>query len=277
MMRPTTQPRDGSAWLSRVFLWGVLGAVLTGVMGLGLWSVSRHEPPAPLLPGTSSARLPVYGSVPDFSLIDQNSRPVRKADLEGKIWIADFIFTTCPDECPLMTAEMARLHSDLADVQELRLVSITVDPEHDTPAVLSRYAERFHADPERWLFLTGEKRAIYRLAREGFRLSIVDPAEQPQPSPIKGSAINPFRRALEHRRPEFREGVFGWTQNFHSWRGPLKPSPAFADHGRAKDPLHSARFVLVDHGAQIRGYYDSREDVDLRRLRQHLQILRRDT
>jgi cytochrome oxidase Cu insertion factor (SCO1/SenC/PrrC family) len=219
----------------------------------------------------------VYGSVPDFTLVDQHNHPLRKTDLEGKIWVANFMFTNCPDECPLMTAAIAQLQSDLADVLELRLVSITVDPERDTPAVLAQYAQRFQADPQRWFFLTGDKRAIYHLARQGFRLGIVDPTEHTQPSPSKSDSSSPSNSALDPQVPELLEGTFGWRPTLPHWWDYLQPSSAFANHGRARDTLHSTRFVLVDQRAQIRGYYDSQEDADLQRLRQHLQILRRVT
>jgi cytochrome oxidase Cu insertion factor (SCO1/SenC/PrrC family) len=275
MLRSTTERGARSGSVPRILLWALLGAVLTAVMGLGVRSLIWRQPGAQSRPGTSSPTLPVYASVPDFALTDQKGRPVRKVDFEGKIWIASFIFTTCPDECPLMTAEMARLQSDLAEVPELRLVSITVDPGRDTPAVLSEYAERFHANPERWLFLTGDKAAIYRLAREGFRLGMVDPTEQPLPLPAKGNALGSSRSSQHWRLPASRAGVFGWAPSFLSWWQHLRPSLAFADHGREQNTLHSTRFVLVDQGAQIRGYYDSREDSDLQRLRRHLQLLRR--
>jgi cytochrome oxidase Cu insertion factor (SCO1/SenC/PrrC family) len=198
---------------------------------------------------------------------------VRRADMEGKVWIASFIFTNCPDECPLMTAEMAQFQSDWAHVPDLRLVSISVDPERDTPAVLSQYADRFNADPERWLFLTGDKRAIYHLAREGFRLGITDPTERSHPSPIKDSALGGSRNSLESSSRNSVERTSGWPQNLHSWWRYVEPAAAFADHGRAKDTLHSTRFVLMDRRAQIRGYYESRDEEALQRLRQHLQML----
>jgi cytochrome oxidase Cu insertion factor (SCO1/SenC/PrrC family) len=277
ILRPTTEQGERLEPLPRILLWALLGAVLIGVMGLGIRSLIWRESSTQSLPGTASAPLPVYGSVPDFALIDQNGRPVRKVDLEGKIWIANFIFTHCPDECPLMTAEMAQLQADLADVPQLCLVSVTVDPERDTSAVLAEYAERFHANPDRWLFLTGDKAAIYRLVREGFRLGIVDPTEQPHPLPTKGNALSSSRNSPDWRLPESRARAFGWGQSFLSWWRHLQPSPAFADHGREQDTLHSTRFVLVDQGAQIRGYYDSREETALQRLRRHLQLLRRKT
>jgi cytochrome oxidase Cu insertion factor (SCO1/SenC/PrrC family) len=198
---------------------------------------------------------------------------VRKADLEGKVWVASFIFTNCPDECPLMTAEMARLQSDLAHIPELRLVSISVDPERDIPAVLSQYADRFDADPERWLFLTGDKQAIYRLARDGFRLGIVDPSEPSHTSPVKDSALGGARQVVDRFPPISRGEDAEWPQNFRHWLRYVAPAVAFADHGRAKAPLHSTRFVLIDRRAHIRGYYESREEAALQRLKQHLQRL----
>jgi cytochrome oxidase Cu insertion factor (SCO1/SenC/PrrC family) len=275
-MIPTTQPGERLERLPRILLWGLLGVVLSGVVGLGIWSLVWQEPLNQVFPGTFSARLPVYGSVPDFALIDQSGRPVRRVDLEERTWITSFMFTNCPDECPLMTAAMARLQSELAHASALRLVSITVDPEHDTPAVLSQYAERFNADLGRWLFLTGDKRAIYRLAREGFRLGIADPAELSYPSPVQGNTLGDSRSLLDRPPSSFLGRTLGWTQNFRGWSRYVEPAAAFADHGRAKDPLHSTRIVLVDRRAQIRGYYDSREEAALQRLRQHLQMLLRD-
>lgn len=103
----------------------------------------------------------------------------------------EFFYSSCPDVCPLQSARMAHLQRDLADQPDVRLVSISVDPEHDTPEVLRDYAQRFGADPERWLFLTGDKVAIHRLARDGFHLSVADPAAaQPQSpeTPVVGPA-----------------------------------------------------------------------------------------
>ncbi len=275
-MALTTQPSAPRAGLARIVLWGVLSVVLFGVISLGVRSLLRQAPIQQLFPEASSARLPIYGAVPDFALTDQTGHPVRRADLEGKTWVASFIFTSCPDECPLMTGEMAQLQSDLAQVPDFRLVSISVDPERDDPTVLSEYADRFHADPKRWLFLTGDRRAIYRLVRDGFRLGIVDPAEPSHTSPVKGSALGGSRWWVDRSFSSAAAWITRWPQNFRHWLRYVAPAVAFADHGRAKDPLHSTRFVLIDRRAQIRGYYESQEAVALQRLRQHLQILLRE-
>jgi protein SCO1/2 len=114
-----------------------------------------------------------YGLVPEFSLVERSGKVTTLADLRGSIWIADFIYTTCQDTCPMQTAEMAQLQEEWKDKAGLKLVSFSVDPEKDTTAVLSRYADHYKADTQRWLFLTGAKEEIGRLVQEGFRLSAV--------------------------------------------------------------------------------------------------------
>jgi len=89
--------------------------------------------------------------------------------------VASFIFTRCRSTCPLQTAQMARLQQRLHEEgKQVLLVSISVDPEHDTPQVLQEYAQRWGADPGRWRFLTGPREAIWRLSRDGFRLGVGD-------------------------------------------------------------------------------------------------------
>ena len=123
-----------------------------------------------------------YGPTPDFSLVERSGKTVSANDLRGHVWIVDFIYTECRDTCPLQTRAMAGLQSDLQSYGDLRSVSITVDPLTDSPAVLSRYANRHSADPERWLFLTGEIREIRRIVQDGFRLSA---------APVEGQNLGP--------------------------------------------------------------------------------------
>jgi protein SCO1/2 len=275
-MIPLTRSEERRERLPYILLWSVLGVVLVGVVGFGIWALLWEETIDLSSSGASPARLPVYGAVPDFALIDQRGRPVQRTDLEGKVWIASFIFTSCPDECPLMTAEMALLQSDLAHLADVRLVSITVDPERDTPAVLLQYAERYHADPARWFLLTGDKRVIFRLASEGFRLGVVDPNEPSHSSPVKGSPRGGPSSELDRPLPSSAGLTADWRHHLRGWWRTVAPAMVFANHGRANDPIHSTRFVLVDRQAQIRGYYESREEAALERLRQHLQMLFRD-
>lgn len=121
---------------------------------------------------------PLLGTVPDFALTERSGRSIRTSDLLGSYWVASFVFTRCSTSCPMATAELASLQTDLP--KDVRLVSFSVDPEHDSPQVLSTYADRFGADVDRWLFLTGDKASMYRLVREGFHLAV---EENPDGSP----------------------------------------------------------------------------------------------
>lgn len=116
--------------------------------------------------------LNLYGSVPDFALTERNGEGVKLAQLRGKIWIADFIYTSCTDTCPLQTGMMAKLQEEYAAKPDVQLVSITVDPERDTPQVLAQYAAKYQADAKRWYFLTGQRDRIMGLIQDGFHLSV---------------------------------------------------------------------------------------------------------
>lgn len=117
--------------------------------------------------------------VPDFTFTSHARQTVRRADLTGRPWVADFIFTRCAGICPLMTAQMARLRGRLPP--DVRLVSFTVDPVHDTPEVLAAYARPFQPG-ERWWFLTGAQADLYRLSVDGFKLVAMEvPPERQQP------------------------------------------------------------------------------------------------
>ncbi|OGL66868.1 MAG: hypothetical protein A3J27_03925 [Candidatus Tectomicrobia bacterium RIFCSPLOWO2_12_FULL_69_37] len=194
--------------------------------GLALWllAVLAGAVAAWVLLGRE--KLPVYWKVPDFSLTERGGRKVTLADLKGKVWVANLVYTHCPDTCPFQTAEMAKLQKEFLGEKNFRLVTVTVDPERDTTEVLAEYAKKFGADKERWLFLTGKKEDIYELAQKGFHLSAAEP---------KGGA-----------------GKSG-PGSFLKW---LSPLPAYAHHPGPTQPyIHSSRFVLVDREARVRGTY----------------------
>jgi cytochrome oxidase Cu insertion factor (SCO1/SenC/PrrC family) len=119
------------------------------------------------------ANLPRHWQVPPFSLVERNGATTTDANLRGKVWVADFFYTTCPGPCPMMTSRLQQLHEKTRGWNDVMLVSISTDPAKDTPEVLQQYASRFGAD-ERWLFLTGEKKAIFELANKGFKLSVTE-------------------------------------------------------------------------------------------------------
>ena len=115
----------------------------------------------------SEMRLPVIGPAPDFDLTSQDGKRVTLADLRGKVVAVTFIFTTCPDICPMLTSNMAQVQEALGDDfgKSVAFVSITVDPENDTPGVLKEYAEAFGADLGGWAFLTGDPSALKQVAQ----------------------------------------------------------------------------------------------------------------
>jgi protein SCO1 len=158
---------------ARLLLLGVSVLSLGIVLGTFFWLKLAPRPGLMGWDAKPLEGLQRYCSVPQFSLVERSGKTTTLADVRGSIWIADFIYTTCQDTCPMQTAEMAQLQEQWKDRAELKLVSFSVDPEKDTTAVLSRYADRYKADAQRWLFLTGAKEEIGRLVQEGFKLSAV--------------------------------------------------------------------------------------------------------
>ena len=138
-----------------------------------------------------------YGTVPLFQLINQNGQPFGSAQLNGKIWIADFIFTTCPGPCPMISTRMSELQKPL-EKTDVHLVSFTVDPARDTPKVLLGYAEKLQAEPGRWDFLTGAPSTIYNLSEKGFKLAASGESEE------IGRPMHSTRMILVDRRGEIR-------------------------------------------------------------------------
>src|SRR2546425_865342 len=115
---------------------------------------------------------PTFYPLPDFSLTDQTDKTVTLQELKGRVWVADFIFTNCAGTCPMMTDKMRKLQEGLP--AEIRMVSFTVDPDRDTTKALAAYAAEHGATRDRWLFLTGEKHALYDLCMKGFKLPLDD-------------------------------------------------------------------------------------------------------
>jgi protein SCO1/2 len=138
-----------------------------------------------------------YGRVPAFELINQYGQRFGSTQLLGKIWIADFIYTTCPGPCPMISSRMSELQKPL-EKTDVHLVSFTVDPARDTPQILRGYAEKLQAEPDRWDFLTGSQSAIYGLSRNGFKLTISDGKEG------KGIPVHSTRMILVDRHGEIR-------------------------------------------------------------------------
>lgn len=196
-------------------------AILTAVL-LAVAACSKRTPATEDHPKTDPPL--TYAVVPDFHLTDQDRSYFGLNDLRGKIWVANFIFTRCPATCPEQTAEMAKLQEQLKGEPELwkdiRLLTITVDPEFDTPTVMSAYAEAHGADTSHWKFLTGARSKLWQLSKDGFKLAVAENSDNAQ-VPI----------------------------------------------------VHSSRFVLVDRGARIRGWFESANADDRAKLRAEISAV----
>jgi len=156
----------GFSWST--FVWKTT-LILIPIITAGLLLWLRHVEVRALAQRTVSS----YGTVPNFELVNQDGQRFGSVQLAGKIWIADFIYTSCPGPCPMISMRMSELQKPL-EKTDVHLVSFSVDPEKDTPEVLRGYAEKLHAEPKRWDFLTGRKSAIYNLSHNDFKLAVSD-------------------------------------------------------------------------------------------------------
>ena len=163
-----------TVWL----VWGGLLLLVTMLtVGLVLQIRSRANARAPL---------PVIEQVADFTLTNQNGKAVSLADLRGHVWVADIIFTRCAGPCPRMTRQMNELEKALPAGSDTKLVTLTTDPEYDTPNVLKKYGEQYSADPNRWMFLTGTKSQIRKLGVNSLKLTALEkePGERDDPNDL---------------------------------------------------------------------------------------------
>ncbi len=195
--------------------------------------------------------LPVYGKVPEFSLIDARGGAVTRQNLMGSVWVVNLIYTRCTDTCPIQTAHLVQFQKEFQASKDFRLLSISIDPVHDTPAVLKRYAAAHGADLGRWYFLTGKMEAVEKLVTKGLHLPFIRPGQP----------------------------AVGWMTPPSLLAGLFLPVPAYAHdgpHGKPKGKNlvpHSSRFVLLDRKAQIRGYYHSGQLESVEKLRKDLRAL----
>jgi protein SCO1 len=173
----------------RLLLWGALA--VAAVAAFAAQRIYDGE-------GTSKGD---FGRVPQFALRDQRDRPVTDRDLRDTVWVANFVFTRCPSVCPMLTAKFQALQARLRELEGVRFVSISVDPEYDTPEVLAAYAARYQADDRRWWFLTGPLAEIERTVVQGFKVHRGDP----RPSELDPTLVDIMHG--EHFVLVDREGV----------------------------------------------------------------------
>jgi cytochrome oxidase Cu insertion factor (SCO1/SenC/PrrC family) len=166
------QPARRIGWLA----WGGLALVALTLLAAFLLVQLKFR-------SSAGQPLPVYGQIADFALTNQNGRAVSLADLRGRVWVADIIFTRCPGPCLKMTKQMQVLQNALPPDSPTKLVTLTTDADFDTPPVLKAYAERFGADPRRWMFLTGTKKDIAKLAIDSLKLTAIEKKPEERESP----------------------------------------------------------------------------------------------
>jgi len=158
-MTAPSRPPITARLVSNPFVWVVLIGVLFGVPIYR--SMTRRLTSSPA----------VLGGLPAFTLTDQRGQPFGSRELAGKVWVADFIFTSCQAACPLLSERMAEVGKRARHLgPDFHLVSISVDPERDTPERLAAYAARYGANPISWSFLTGPEQAIQATVVEGFKV-----------------------------------------------------------------------------------------------------------
>jgi cytochrome oxidase Cu insertion factor (SCO1/SenC/PrrC family) len=162
----------------------ILGVGILAV-ALGLFRLRQIKS----MPNSGAADLTLadFGPVPDFSLTERSGKTVTSADLRGKPWVGNFIFTRCGGPCPLLSMRTAELQKDYLPKTNLSFVSFTVDPEYDSPKVLTEYAQRYGADSKRWLFLTGNSEKVYQMINQGFHLAV---EKNKNPKAPVGEAFN---------------------------------------------------------------------------------------
>ena len=147
-------------------LLSVVGSALV-IAAVIAWFTFDREP----------APLPALFPMPTFELTSEQGTAFHSGELAGKVVIANFVFTSCPTVCPMLTQHMASLQGRLADEEGVHLLSFSVDPRNDTPPVLREYGERFGQDPRRWTFLTGDVDAITQAVEKGFKIGMQGAAD----------------------------------------------------------------------------------------------------
>ena len=165
-----SEPRTKPGHLVEWIVWGLVALT---VVAISVAFVIHRA-------GEGRLRKPLLasGDVPAFALTNQLGQPFSLTNLLGHVWVADVIFSRCPISCEQMSRRMRALQDEFARRAGLKFVSLTADPEFDTPSVLQHYAERHAANPARWHFLTGPKKDVYHLAVDGLKFVVLDKTEQ---------------------------------------------------------------------------------------------------
>jgi protein SCO1/2 len=177
------------------------------------------------------AELPILADLPQFALVDEDAKPVKRDDLLGRVWVADFVFTSCADACPRLQMKMKSLQDRLIPLAQggnIGLLSVSVDPERDTPEKLRGYARIYGQRKGQWRYLTGSQREVEKTVVQGFHTAMA-------------------------RFPSAEPGGFAARRAEAEGRSIGSADPRL----EAFDIMHGERLVLVDRLGRIRGFYDA--------------------
>ncbi len=197
---PTVEPQ-GRSFDERVFI----GVVMLGVIVIGAVTTasivhSRRNAHASAASGADLIAPSSARHLIDFTLTDRSGRTVKRPDLDGQFLVVNFVFASCSLSCLQVNYRMAEVQRMVSSQSDVRLVSLTIDPRSDTPPVLAKFAERFAADTNRWLFLTGDKQVLYRLIEKSF----LGPADPRLSGLVPGGFVNTDRVVIVDPRGQVR-------------------------------------------------------------------------
>jgi protein SCO1 len=153
----------------RLLIWGTLPLLLFAMIAT-LWLYFHQE--------VDARDIALNYPLPEFVLTNQDNHRMSLADLRGQVWVGDIVFTRCAGPCPIMTGKLSGLQKDLFKGDAVKFVTLTTDPEFDSPEMMKRFGERFNADFKKWYFLTGDKKQIARLAVDGMKLVAIEKSPQ---------------------------------------------------------------------------------------------------
>ena len=205
-MSDMPEPLSRTLWVGVILLFGLLSIV-------GLLSLAEVK--------SREITLPIYGQVADFTLTNEAGQITTLADLTNHVWVADIIFTRCAGPCPRMTGQMKSVQDLLAPDGNARLVTLTTDPDYDSPQVLTRYGEHYGADFKRWIFLTGTKTEVAGLAADSLKLGSTPVAPTNQLSAVD-LFIHTTIFVLVDKHARLR-GVFETAGQDEDWENNVRP------------------------------------------------------
>jgi protein SCO1 len=166
---------------------GIAMAVLLSSVWEGC-APARKEQPLPIMGRREVVRTvvegvervdTVYHTIPDYSFVNQDSAVVTPQTFEGKIYVSDFFFTSCPTICPIMKTQMLRVYEHIAEMPDVLILSHSIDPEYDTVALLYDFAERLGMSSAKWHFVTGEKEKIFEVGQKGYMVTAQEDSSEP--------------------------------------------------------------------------------------------------